>query len=136
MLTCPLAPTWKTPSGKLLLFACRSVVDALGIWLKLMLLACISNVLPIKMSLSLLVKTLLLAKFEGEVFGAVPKSCGCVKNCSKFLPSSTFCDVKKLMLDVCETGTGMLLGLSAILPEFSKFLDVDGWMDGPPLIPH
>lgn len=95
--------------------------------------ACVSNVLPVKISFLSPIKILLLppikillpAKFEGEVFAAVPKSCGCVKNCSKLLPSSSFCDVKKLMVDVCETGAAMLLGVSAILPEVSGFPDVN-----------
>lgn len=89
-----------------------------GIWLKLVRFAGVSNFLPVKMSL--------LAETEGEVFGAAPKSCGCVKNCSKLLPLSTFCDVKKLTVDACESGAGMLLGVSAVLLAFRNFPDVNG----------
>jgi len=67
----------------------------------------------------------LLAETEAEVFGAAPKSCGCVKNCSKLLPISIFC-VDKLTADACEIGAVMLLGVSAVLLEFSKFPDVNG----------
>lgn len=87
-------------------------------WFQTLRLACVSTFSPVKMSL--------LAEAEGRAFGADPKSCGCVKNCSKLLPSSTFCGVKILTLDACKTGTGMLLELSAILPEFSNFPDVNG----------
>lgn len=79
----------------MLIFASRSGVDASRSWLKPVRFACVSNFLPVKMSL--------LAKSEGEAFGVALKSCGCVKNCSKLLPSSTFCDMKELTVDACET---------------------------------
>lgn len=66
-----------------------------------------------------------IAEVEGEAFGAAPKSCRCVKNCSKLLPFSIWGNGKKLMVDDCETGTVRLLEVSTILPEFSNFPEVN-----------
>lgn len=92
-------------------------VVSLGSWL-LARIPGIANFSPVKMSL--------LAEAEGEVFEAAFKNCGCVKNCSKLLPISTFCGVEKLTVDACETGAGILLEVSAMLLDFYNIRDVNG----------